>query len=192
MHSFQNYSVEISYQAKTEISKFYNNAARKHESNWGKDFTQHQIRENIRKLKNPSLYIPIKEPLLYKWKNYQRIKIDRWNYAIQIIDNKITIVDACHQQNMVNKIDVNDNEEEEQQPNVNPRITDITLRERRDNRFLIKCKIDGEEQLFEVVTDDDSNLYRAKQITAEQLAEKYFKNALDQSIDLDHIVHFKR
>ena len=40
--------------------------------------------------------------------------------------------------------------------------------------------------------DDDSNLYRAKQITAEQLAEKYFKNALDQKIDLDHIVHFKR
>ena len=188
MPSSGDYSIKIDYKVQLILNLFYKNVSIYH-SSWDKKSSDRIINYIYDKLFRRD-FIVCKEPILDKWKELQRIRIDKWNFAIKIEDNIIHIVDACHSQNMSNHIPLDDDEEEH--PYANPRITNIRFIKCNNDCFGIKCNIDGEEQLMERVTKTDTILYRCKKVTDVQLAEKYFKHALDQNIDLDHLIHFKR
>ena len=55
----------------------------------------------------------------------------------------------------------------------------------------VKCKIDDKQQSGIIITDKDYNLYVNKGITKEELARKYFKNEIDNLIDLNNIKGIK-
>ena len=44
-----------------------------------------------------------REPTLERWKGYYMTNTDKWYFAYTIEGDTITIVDACHAQNMHNK-----------------------------------------------------------------------------------------
>jgi len=44
-----------------------------------------------------------REPTLERWKGYYMANTDKWYFAYTIEGDTITIVDACHAQNMHNK-----------------------------------------------------------------------------------------
>ena len=44
-----------------------------------------------------------RKPTIERWKNYHMANTDKWYFAYTIDGDTITIVDACHAQNMHNK-----------------------------------------------------------------------------------------
>lgn len=44
-----------------------------------------------------------RQPSLTRWSNYHMANTDKWYFAYTIDDDTITIVDACHAQNMHEK-----------------------------------------------------------------------------------------
>ena len=42
-----------------------------------------------------------REPTIKRWKGYYMANTDKWYFAYTIDGNTITIVDACHAQNMI-------------------------------------------------------------------------------------------
>jgi hypothetical protein len=47
--------------------------------------------------------LPRRQPTLTRWSGYHMANTDKWYFAYTIEDDTITIVDACHAQNMHEK-----------------------------------------------------------------------------------------
>lgn len=71
-------------------------------------------------------YKLISDSILDKWKGFGRVVVGQWHFAIDIKGNKVTVVDACHQQNMTNNHTIAEMFEADLNTQVQ-RITDITF-----------------------------------------------------------------
>ena len=173
----------------SEIFKFYQNVSKKYTNIYSRDEINKLIKNSfspITQLKNNKL---IADPLLDKWKGLGRVVIGKWNFAIDIKDNKIIVVDACHQLNMTNNKSMEDLFEEELNAST-PRITDITFPPARNNRYFIRCKIDGEQQFMKEIATELLDNYKNDRITKYQLAERcYDKELKEDRMNLEQFLH---
>lgn len=176
----------------TEIFKFYQNVSKKYTNIYSRDEINKLIKNSfspITQLKNSKL---ITDPLLDKWKGLGRIVIGKWNFAIDIKDNKIIVVDACHQQNMTNNKTMEELFEEDLH-SITPRITEITFPPYRNNHYFIRCKIDGEQQFMKAIKPELFYKYKNDELTKYQLAEQcYAKELKEQRLNLDQILNMSR
>ena len=189
MHWPENYSLKILEPVYNQIRQFYRNVHKKHRNVYGKEQIKSMIINAFNSINNLHGYKLISDSILDKWKGFGRVVVGQWHFAIDIKGNKVTVVDACHQQNMTNNHTIAEMFEADLNTQVQ-RITDITFPPPRGNHHFIRCKIDGEQQFLHDIPSKYLHKYKTGELTKYQLAEKcYAKELNDNRFTLDQFLN---
>ena len=97
------YRYKIKPLARCKIRSFYNNVAKKYKHTYSKWLMYKNIDDAIDAMFQIENSLLRRKPTIGRWKNYHMANTDKWYFAYTIDGDTITIVDACHAQNMHNK-----------------------------------------------------------------------------------------
>ena len=81
---------------------FYRNVSKKYKHTYSEELMHQNIDEAIDAMYQIEQTLLRREPTLERWKGYYMANTDKWYFAYTIEGDTITIVDACHAQNMHN------------------------------------------------------------------------------------------
>ena len=90
----------IKPRASRKIFSFYQNVAKKYRNTYDKDDQKRNVYNALMSIYNIEQTLLRREPTLDRWKGYHMANTDKWYFAYTIENDTITIVDACHAQNM--------------------------------------------------------------------------------------------
>ena len=82
-----------------KIRNFYRNVARKYCHTYSYEDMERNVRDAIYAIERT---LPRRQPTISRWAGFHMANTDRWYYAYTIEGDTITVVDACHAQNMHN------------------------------------------------------------------------------------------
>ena len=85
-----------------KIMSFYRNVSKKYKHTYSEELMHQNIDEAIDAMYQIEQTLLRREPTLERWKGYYMANTDKWYFAYTIEGDTITIVDACHAQNMHN------------------------------------------------------------------------------------------
>lgn len=94
------YKYRYTPKAVTNIRTFYRNVAIKYRNTYSFEDMERNIRDAIFYIYAIERTLPRRQPTIGRWKGYYMANTDKWYYAYTIEGNIITVVDACHAQNM--------------------------------------------------------------------------------------------
>lgn len=85
------------------ITAFYRNVSKKYKHTYSLELMEknvHNAYDSIFKIEDG---LQRRKPTLDRWKGYHMANTDKWYYAYIFDGETVTVVDACHAQNMHNK-----------------------------------------------------------------------------------------
>ena len=94
------YRYKIKPLARRKIRSFYNNVAKKYKHTYSKWLMHKNIDDAVDAMLQIECTLLRREPTIERWKGYYMANTDKWYFAYSIDGDTITIVDACHAQNM--------------------------------------------------------------------------------------------
>ena len=94
------YKYRYSNQALRNIRTFYRNVALKYHHTYSFEDMERNIRDAIFYIYAIERTLPRRQPTISRWAGYYMTNTDKWYYAYTIDGDIITVVDACHAQNM--------------------------------------------------------------------------------------------
>ena len=94
------YNYVVKPLAQQKVYSFYHNVAKKYKHTYDIDDFLRNVRDAIDAMYQIELTLLRREPTIKRWKGYYMANTDKWYFAYTIDGNTITIVDACHAQNM--------------------------------------------------------------------------------------------
>ena len=94
------YRYKIKPLARCKIRSFYNNVAKKYKHTYSKWLMHKNIDDAVDAMLQIECTLLRREPTIERWKGYYMANTDKWYFAYSIDGDTITIVDACHAQNM--------------------------------------------------------------------------------------------
>ena len=97
------YKYVYSKRALRKIRTFYGNVARKYRHAYSFEDMERNIHDAIFDIYAIEKTLPRRTPTLSRWEGYHMANTDKWYFAYTIDGDTITIVDACHAQNMHEK-----------------------------------------------------------------------------------------
>lgn len=86
-----------------KINSFYMNVSRKYRHSYSKELMERNVHDALDSIYQIERTLLRREPTLERWSNYHMANTDKWYFAYTIDGDTITIVDACHAQNMHEK-----------------------------------------------------------------------------------------
>lgn len=88
--------------ANRKFFSFYQNVARKYRHTYDKGDLKRDVQNAVFGIYQIELSLLRREPTLSRWlqKGYFMANTDKWYYAYTIEGDTVTVVDACHAQNM--------------------------------------------------------------------------------------------
>ena len=89
--------------ASRKIFMFYSNVAKKYRHTYDKEDLKRDVQNAVFSMYKIERSLLRREPTLTRWTNYHMANTDKWYFAYTIYGDTITIVDACHAQNMHEK-----------------------------------------------------------------------------------------
>ena len=89
--------------AQRKIRSFYYNVAKKYRHTYSKWLMYKNIDDAVDGMFLIEKTLLRREPIILRWAGYHMANTDKWYYAYTIDGDIITIVDACHAQNMHDK-----------------------------------------------------------------------------------------
>ena len=95
-----NYKYIISQTAFNHIDSFYENVAIKYINTYSFEQMKKNILDAYRSMYKIENGLLRRTPTVKKWQGYYMANTKKWYYAYTINGDTITIVDACHAQNM--------------------------------------------------------------------------------------------
>ena len=90
----------IKPRASRKIFTFYQKVAKKYRHTYDRDDQKRNVRDAIDSIYQIECTLPRRKPTLSRWFGYYMANADKWYFAYTIDGDTITIVDACHAQNM--------------------------------------------------------------------------------------------
>ena len=90
----------IKPRASRNIYTFYQNVAKKYHHTYDKDDLKRNVYDALQSIYEIERTLLRRKPTLSRWKGYHMANTDKWYFAYTIDGDTITIVDACHAQNM--------------------------------------------------------------------------------------------
>ena len=93
----------ITKRSAMKIKTFYRNVAKKYKHTYSEEMMQKNIDDAVDSIYQIERTLLRREPTLERWSGYYMANTDKWYFAYLIEENIITIVDACHAQNMHEK-----------------------------------------------------------------------------------------
>ena len=86
-----------------KINSFYRNVSRKYRHTYSQELMEKNVNDAFDSIYQIERTLLRREPTLERWSGYHMANTDKWYFAYSIEENTITIVDACHAQNMHEK-----------------------------------------------------------------------------------------
>ena len=90
----------IKPRASRNIFTFYQNVAKKYRHTYDKDDLKRNVYDAMQSIFEIERTLLRRKPTLSRWTGYHMANTDKWYFAYTIEGDTITIVDACHSQNM--------------------------------------------------------------------------------------------
>ncbi len=94
------YKYLIDLQCYQKIYSFYYHVAMKYRHSYSEELMHQNIDDAIDSMYKIERTLLRRNPTLSHWNNYFMANTDKWYFAYTIDGDTITIVDACHAQNM--------------------------------------------------------------------------------------------
>ena len=94
------YRYKIRPLARRKITSFYFNVAKKYRHTYSKELMHKNIDDAIDAMYKIERSLLRRKPTIARWAGYHMTNTDKWYFAYTIDNDTITIVDACHAQNM--------------------------------------------------------------------------------------------
>ena len=96
------YKYDIKRRCAQKITTFYRNVSKKYKHTYSLEMMEQNVREAYAAMFRIENGLLRREPILSRWreKGYLMANTDKWYYAYTIDGDTITVVDACHAQNM--------------------------------------------------------------------------------------------
>ena len=86
-----------------KINSFYKNVSRKYRHTYSQELMEKNVHDAFDSIYEIERTLLRREPALTRWNGYHMANTDKWYFAYTIDGDTITIVDACHAQNMHEK-----------------------------------------------------------------------------------------
>ena len=83
-----------------KITAFYRNVSKKYKHTYSQELMEKNVHDAFDSIYQIEQTLLRRKPTLERWKGLHMANTDKWYYAYKIEDDTITIVDACHAQNM--------------------------------------------------------------------------------------------
>lgn len=83
-----------------KITSFYRNVSKKYKHTYSLELMEKNVLDAYDSMYQIEQTLLRREPTISRWKGYHMANTDKWYFAYTIEDDTITIVDACHAQNM--------------------------------------------------------------------------------------------
>ena len=83
-----------------KINTFYRNVSRKYKHTYSEELMHKNADEAIDAMYQIELILLRRKPTIERWKDCYMANNDKWYFAYKINGDVITVVDACHAQNM--------------------------------------------------------------------------------------------
>ncbi len=90
----------IKPRAARKIYTFYGNVAQKYKNTYDKEDQKRNVYDALHAMYDIEKTLPRRKPTISRWQGCHMANTDKWYYAYKIDGDTITIVDACHAQNM--------------------------------------------------------------------------------------------
>ncbi|MCR5574181.1 MAG: hypothetical protein K6F78_05105 [Bacteroidaceae bacterium] len=94
------YSYKVKPLAQYKIRSFYYNVAKKYKHAYSKWLMHKNIDDTIDAMCQIERTLMRREPTISRWKGYMMANTDKWYFAYTFDGETVTVVDACHVQNM--------------------------------------------------------------------------------------------
>lgn len=85
------------------IDSFYHNVSRKYKHSYSEELMHKNADEAFDAMYQIEVSLLRRKPTLERWKGYHMANSGKWYYAYIFDGETVTVVDACHSQNMHNK-----------------------------------------------------------------------------------------
>lgn len=95
------YNYVVKPKAQQKIRSFYKNVAHKYRHTYDYDDFMRNVYDAVFSIYDIEKTLPRRVPTLSRWKGYYMANTDKWYFAYIIEGDTVTVVDACHAQNMV-------------------------------------------------------------------------------------------
>lgn len=83
-----------------KINRFYRNVSRKYRHTYSEELMHQNIDDAVDSMYQIEKSLLRREPTLKRWVGYHMANTDKWYFAYTFEGDTVTIVDACHAQNM--------------------------------------------------------------------------------------------
>ena len=97
------YRYIIKPRASRKVFSFYSNVAKKYRHTYDKENLKRDVQNAVFSMYQIERTLLRRESTLTRWNGYHMANTDKWYFAYTIDGDTITIVDACHAQNMHEK-----------------------------------------------------------------------------------------
>lgn len=88
-----------------KITTFYRNVSKKYKHTYSLDLMEKNINDAFDAIYQIENTLQRRKPTLSRWSGYYMANTDKWYFAYTINGNTVTVVDACHAQNMSDSCD---------------------------------------------------------------------------------------
>ena len=86
-----------------KIDSFYHNVAKKYKHVYSEELMHKNIDDATDSIYQIERTLLRREPTISRWKGYHMANTDKWYFAYTFDGETVTVVDACHAQNMHEK-----------------------------------------------------------------------------------------
>ena len=86
-----------------KINTFYRNVSKKYKHSYSEELMHKNADEAVDDMYQIEITLLRREPTLSRWKNYHMANTEKWYFAYTFDGETVTVVDACHAQNMHEK-----------------------------------------------------------------------------------------
>ena len=86
-----------------KINTFYRNVSKKYMHTYSEELMHKNADDAVDAMYQIERTLVRREPILSRWKGYLMANTDKWYFAYTFDGETVTVVDACHAQNMHEK-----------------------------------------------------------------------------------------
>ena len=83
-----------------KITTFYRNVSKKYKHTYSLELMEKNVIDAYDAMYQIEMTLHRRMPTIARWKGYHMANTDKWYYAYTIDGDTVTVVDACHAQNM--------------------------------------------------------------------------------------------
>ena len=94
------YRYKIRPLARRKIITFYSNVAKKYKHTYSEELMHQNVDDAVDAMYQIERTLLRRDPTISRWAGYHMANTAKWYFAYTIEGDTITIVDACHAQNM--------------------------------------------------------------------------------------------